>query len=269
MDVNTSQTADTPKYVVGFFRNYADAENAIHDLTEAGIPSNRISLAVSDDPEASSPSQESESFWRKIANFFEGKDHIETSAAGASSPELHYGKTLKDGGVLVSVSTLNAEERQECEDIFEAYEAELEDDDLEQSAKPDGDGAGQRLQLLSEVLRVHKERVPTGEVRLRKEVVTENQSIEVPVTREELVIERRPAEGAAVASSEIGSDREIRIPLSEEQVRVEKRPVVKEEVKVGKKKVQESRQVNEQVKREELRVDQEGDVQLDRKKGIA
>jgi uncharacterized protein (TIGR02271 family) len=83
------------------------------------------------------------------------------------------------------------------------------------------------------------------------------------------VIERRAAEGGAAASSEIGSDREIRVPLSEEQVRVEKRPVVKEEVTVGKKKVQESRQVNEQVKHEELKVDRQGDVNRERKKGIA
>ena len=269
MDVNTSQTADTPNYVVGLFRNYADAENAIHSLTEAGIPSNRISLAVSEDREASPPNRESESFWRKIANFFEGKDDSAPSDTDATNPALHYGKELKHGGVLVSVSTLNAEEHQECEDIFEAHKAELEEGDLQESARPAGDATGQRLQLLSEVLRVHKERVPSEEVRLRKEVVNENQSVEVPVTREELVIERRPAEGAAATSSEIGSDREIRVPLSEEQVRVEKRPVVKEEVRVGKKKVQESRQVNEQVKREELHVDREGDVQIDRKKGIA
>ena len=44
---------------------------------------------------------------------------------------------------------------------------------------------GQRIQLLGEILRVHKERVSRGEVRLRKEVVTEQQNIEVPTTREE------------------------------------------------------------------------------------
>jgi uncharacterized protein (TIGR02271 family) len=112
--------------------------------------------------------------------------------------------------------------------------------------------------------------VSKGEVRLCKEVVNENQTIEVPVTREELVIERVPAEASTSSpSAQIGSDREVRIPLTEEQVRVEKKPTVKEEIRVGKKKVQESKQVTEQVKREELRVDREGDVQPDRKKGVA
>ena len=49
---------------------------------------------------------------------------------------------------------------------------------------------GERVQLFGEVLRVHKERINRGEVRVRKDVITENQTIEVPVMREELVLER-------------------------------------------------------------------------------
>ena len=52
-----------------------------------------------------------------------------------------------------------------------------------------------RVQLFGEVLRVHKERISRGEVRVRKDVVTENQTIEVPVTREELVLERVSVSG--------------------------------------------------------------------------
>jgi uncharacterized protein (TIGR02271 family) len=97
--------------------------------------------------------------------------------------------------------------------------------------------------------------VNRGEVRLRKEVRTENQNIDVPVTREELVIERTPVSGQQRASGEIGSDSEIRVPLSEEQVRVEKQPVVREEVRVGKKQVVRNEQVSDQVRHEELDVD--------------
>jgi uncharacterized protein (TIGR02271 family) len=271
MNVNSSQATNS-NYVVGFFSDYSDAESAIHDLTEAGIPANRIAVATGNGGSSSRSTHEGESFWRKIANFFEGKDHNYGTASNATADDLSRYGSLKQDGVLVSVSTVSPEERQEAEDIFEEHNAKLEGAQVQLSAQSGSDveGSGmQRLQLLSEVLRVHKERVPTAEVRLRKEVITENQSIEVPVTREELVIERRPVEGGATASSEIGSDREIRVPLSEEQVRVEKRPVVKEEVTVGKRKVQESRHVNEQVKREELKVDQQGDVTRRPKKGVA
>jgi len=53
-------------------------------------------------------------------------------------------------------------------------------------------------------------------------VVTENQTVEVPVTREELVIDRIPAQAGTPASEAIGSNQEIRVPLSEEEVRVER-----------------------------------------------
>jgi len=112
-----------------------------------------------------------------------------------------------------------------------------------------------RIQLISEVLRVRKERVARGEVRLRKEVRTETQNIQVPVTREEVVIERTPVQGERTPTGQIGADREIRVPLSEERVQVEKVPVVTEEVKVGKRTVSNTQNVSDQVRREELDVE--------------
>lgn len=130
------------------------------------------------------------------------------------------------------------------------------------SSRTDTPGVtGQRIQLLGEILRVHKERVSRGEVRLRKEVVTETQNLEVPTTREELVVERVPGSGRE-ASGQVGSgEKEIRVPLSEERVRVEKKPVVNEEIQVGKRQVQDTKRVSDQVRHEELRT--EGDGNLD------
>ena len=96
-----------------------------------------------------------------------------------------------------------------------------------------------------------------GEVRVRKEVVEEEKTIDVPVTREEVVIERHPASGRPVAGS-IKEGEEIRVPLTEEEVRVEKRPVVKEEISVGKRKVQETETVRDTVRREEARIEEKG-----------
>src|SRR3954467_9170373 len=82
-------------------------------------------------------------------------------------------------------------------------------------------------------------------------------------SREELVVERTPGSGQPVSGG-IGRDQEIRVPLSEERVRVEKQPVVNEEVRVGKRQVQGSKQVSDQVRHEELRVDKEGEVNTDK-----
>jgi uncharacterized protein (TIGR02271 family) len=107
------------------------------------------------------------------------------------------------------------------------------------------------LQLLGEVLRVHKERIDRGDVAVRKEVVTETQTIQVPVKREELVIEQHPPAGAQAARP----GQEIRIPISQEKASVDKDTVVRENVAVGRKPVQDTREVSGDLRHEELVVD--------------
>jgi len=110
--------------------------------------------------------------------------------------------------------------------------------------------------LLGEVLRVHKDRVHRGDVRIRKEVVTENQSVQVPVEREELVVEHRPVSGEQPATGKLGKQ-EIRVPLTEERPTVQKSTVVRDEVSVSKKPVEQVREVGGEVRHEELVIDDE------------
>jgi len=123
------------------------------------------------------------------------------------------------------------------------------------------DAYDRTIQLREERLKVSKTPVETGNVHVRKEVHTDHQTIDVPVEREEVVIERRPASGHA-ASGDIGNE-EIRIPVKEEKVNVSKETVVKEEVSVGKRKVQGTEHVSGDVRKEELKVDQKGDVNIE------
>jgi uncharacterized protein (TIGR02271 family) len=171
-----------------------------------------------------------------------------------------------------AVVTVNAGDRiAEAESILRRYNADLGDDadsynysetetgtsqqpGRDRSQDRDFEGEQNNIQLLGEVLRVHKDRVSRGEVRIRKEVITETQTVQVPVTREELVIERRPVDQASPATGSIGES-EIRIPLSEERASVDTSTVVREEVAVGKKPVQEVRDVTGEVRREELVVE--------------
>jgi uncharacterized protein (TIGR02271 family) len=120
----------------------------------------------------------------------------------------------------------------------------------------------EHIELREEELRVEKERVEAGEVRLRKEVVKENKTIDVPVTREEVVVEKRSVGGRRPASGQVGEDEEISVPVMEEQVQVEKTPVVREEVSLKKQQVQDSRQVSDTVKREEAWVDTAGTAEV-------
>ena len=62
----------------------------------------------------------------------------------------------------------------------------------------------ERLELREEQLDVDTRQVKAGEVRVRKEVHTETKNIEVPVQREEVVIERTPVRGRAATEGVAG-----------------------------------------------------------------
>jgi len=115
----------------------------------------------------------------------------------------------------------------------------------------------QNLRLREERLDVSKNEVRTGEVEIRKEVVEEQKTINVPVNHEEVVIERR-AINNEVTNEPVGQSEQIRIPVSEEQVHVDKHNVVTGEVEVHKRTVQDTEQVQDTVKREEARINQTG-----------
>ena len=122
------------------------------------------------------------------------------------------------------------------------------------------DAYDRTIQLREERLRVEKAPVQTGEVKVGKRVVTEHRTIDVPVEREEVVIERRPASGRADHAEM--ADQEIVIPVKEERVTVHKEPVVTEEVSVGKRKVHETKHVDETIRKEEARIEREGNVKV-------
>src|SRR5919202_1423618 len=120
------------------------------------------------------------------------------------------------------------------------------------------DHRGQRkLQLREEELVARKRAVQTGEVQLGTEVVSEQRTLEVPVTREEVVIERRDV-ARRPSDRPIGQAETIEVPLREEQVELEKQTVVYEEVNVGKQAVQETQRLSETVRREEAVIEKEG-----------
>jgi uncharacterized protein (TIGR02271 family) len=118
---------------------------------------------------------------------------------------------------------------------------------------------GQRIQLRGELLRVHKDRVQRGEARIYKETVTEPQTVEVPVTREHLVIEQHPAAEGTPATGPVGAKEEIRVPLSEDRVTAEKKPVVTDEVDIRKRMSEGVERVAGEVKREKLKVEEKVD----------
>ncbi len=123
----------------------------------------------------------------------------------------------------------------------------------------------QSLELREEQLDVNKQRVQTGEVEVKKDVVEEQKTVNVPVTHEEVYVERRSVDKTDADTTTpmgMGDAEAIHVPIVEEKVEVTKKPVVAEELVIGKKQVTETQQVTENIKREEAKVTKEGDASV-------
>jgi len=138
-----------------------------------------------------------------------------------------------------------------------ATRAKATGDDQDIAGKKErlGSNETRSIPVREEQLEVEKQRVQSGEVRVHKDVVTEQKTINVPVNREEVVVERHPASGEQVSETPIGQGETVRIPVSEEQVTITKQPVVTGEVEISKRTVQEQKQYTDTVKREEVNVE--------------
>jgi uncharacterized protein (TIGR02271 family) len=119
-----------------------------------------------------------------------------------------------------------------------------------------------KVRRSEEELRVDTREREAGAVRVRKRVRTDRERLVVPKKRVEVTVERVPVEGETPSTEreglgpEIGED-EIVIPVVEEEVVVEKRPVVKEEIHIRKDVVEDTEVVEEEVRREEVEVEEQ------------
>src|ERR687893_1449278 len=138
----------------------------------------------------------------------------------------------------------------------EFREHALTDEGVNQSRGDDLEDEDElRVQRTEEELAAGTREREAGALNVRKRVRTDREQIEVPARHEEVTVERVPVEeGTAATEAQIGED-EVSIPVTEEEVVVEKRPVAKEEVRIRKDVVEDTEVVEEDVRREEIDVD--------------
>jgi len=117
------------------------------------------------------------------------------------------------------------------------------------------------MTLSEERLRVGTTAREAGRARLRKYIVTENVSHTVPVSREEVTLQREPITDANAGNAYDGpalSEEEHEVTLHAEQAVVEKDTVPVERIRLGKETVTEQQTVTDQVRKEEVDLDTDG-----------
>ena len=117
--------------------------------------------------------------------------------------------------------------------------------------------------VTQEELTASKQQVERGQVQVTKNVTEREQTLDVPVTEERVHVERRTVDRPADANDISTEGGTIDVPVYGEDVSTQKRARVVEEVDISKDAVQGSQRVSDTVRRQDVNVDETGDVRVD------
>jgi len=146
-------------------------------------------------------------------------------------------------------------EDSENEALYTYYDGYLGGRDGIQGHDTSGPATDDAMTRSEERLHVGTEQADAGRARLRKYVVTENVTQTVPVSHEEVRLEREPVtdanRGAATSGSDI-SEEEHEVTLRAERPVVNKETVPVERVRLGTETVTEDHEVSETLRKEQI-----------------
>jgi uncharacterized protein (TIGR02271 family) len=118
-----------------------------------------------------------------------------------------------------------------------------------------------RIPVMEEELTATVRPQEAGAVRIEKDVVSEQRTLDVPVTEERVRVERRVVDRPVTAAdADAFEETVIEVPLRTETVDLQKQARVAEEVVVSKEAEQRTEQVSGTVRREEVFVDEDAAV---------
>jgi uncharacterized protein (TIGR02271 family) len=118
-----------------------------------------------------------------------------------------------------------------------------------------------RVPVMEEELTATVRQQEAGAVRIEKDVVTEQRTLDVPVTEERVRVERRVVDRpVGAAEADAFEETVIEVPLRSETVDVQKQARVAEEVVVSKEAVERTERVTDTVRKEEVFVDEDATV---------
>lgn len=261
-DVYVNDTTGQPDFVSVNHGLFGGGDSIVplrgHTLRDGELhlafPKERIEDAPDLDENGHLTTEDQDAFYRHyglentqdVTTYETGNRFAETGAAGAA------GAAGAGAGYAAGERTAETDVDTERRDVVDADRRDVADND--------------EIIRSEEQLNISKDRVETGQVRLRKYVVNETETVEVPVEREEVRVVREPITDADRANydSNIG-EQEASVTLSEERVNVSKESVPVEKVSLQKDTVRDTETVSEQVRKERFETDGvvEGDVEGD------
>jgi uncharacterized protein (TIGR02271 family) len=237
-----------PRYetqtVVGVFRDYETAREAVRELINQGIPESAIDIqgdGARTDYQRREPSEGGISGWFRRTF---GDDRDEEAR--------HYRDAVSTGRTVVSVAA-SGPQIDTAAEILNRYGAVQRDGEYAQPATGNQTAA---IPVVEEQLQLGKRVVTRGGVRIYSRVVDQPVSEQIKLREEHVRVERRPVD-RDLSPEEMTRlrDQTIEVTTTREEPVVSKRARVREEVVVGKETTERTETVKDNVRRTEVRVE--------------
>jgi uncharacterized protein (TIGR02271 family) len=196
-------------------------------------------------------------------------DVIKKEARGSNDEDLGEVHEVGEDYILVQRGLINKDKFYIPKDMVESYDGDvlrfkISEEDAKSrflgesppptTANKRGGKAEETVVPITEERLDASKRESTIDATIIKEPVTETKTVEVPVTHEEISIERREVNDRPTEQRPVQSRTETKVPLKQEEVQVTKQPYVKEEVVINKKPVTETKTITEDVITEKVTV---------------
>ncbi len=191
--------------VVSVFQDNSQAQQAISDLMNSGFSNDQIKYSVNkggggiaDDLENLGIPQSEADFYN---NEFEQGHTIVT--VNTTDRQQEASDILnRDGGYDMNSRGSNTQAGNYATGVASTVASGAANvaNTAENAGTDLTDGQSRNVRLREEQLQVNKQPVQTGEVGIRKEVVTEQKTVNVPVSHEEVVVERRPGRARSLTN---------------------------------------------------------------------
>ncbi|HWS85553.1 MAG TPA: DUF2382 domain-containing protein [Pyrinomonadaceae bacterium] len=262
------------KTIVGLFDEQREAQRAVVELVESGIPREDIAVTSrdyagydeADTRRADTHHDDDEGVGDKISNFFSrlfGDDDEYAS---------HYSEAVGRGGTVVTVDCETDEQAERAEAILDRFGGDVDErgesyrrgahmanESAETGRAGLAEGGEARIPVIEEELRVGKREVEGGGVRVRTRVVERPVEEAVRLREERVNVERRPV-NRPVSEADLNAFREGTFELRErsEEAVVDKTARVVEEVAVNKEVGERTETVRDTVRKTDVDVEETG-----------
>jgi uncharacterized protein (TIGR02271 family) len=226
---------------------------------EQWVPQQGMTVLGSDNEKVGDVDMVEQNYFVVRKGFFFPEDHyIPIDAVQTYDDENVYLNVTKDQAMEQQWSTPPATgEGVAATDTASADELNAVDTTSKADAGDVTDRDSTHIDIHEEELSARRREVDRGDVRVNKDVVTEEREIDVPLTEERVNVSRRDVDRDATSGDHAFEEGTIEVPVHGEEVDVQKRTRVTGEVDIDKTAEQHTERVRDTVRREEVSIEGE------------